>query len=181
MSHIKKVVETLGGWKPALRMVKPSTSTFTIMVILIVLVVFFPENQWGWGEDGKPPSAKETETSTTQPTTVESETSSPVSSETVLPSSLPPETSTMAPQTQEDNPVEQAPSPVVPDENGEPAPPQNRNDQPPVVVTITQYPRPDSSTGQPNKTTTPTPVETSGQNLVEPPVSQNGDETLQTH
>lgn len=47
MKNINKIIDHLGGWKNALQLVKPSSNTLTIMIIVLVLIVFFPENQWG--------------------------------------------------------------------------------------------------------------------------------------
>lgn len=46
MSYITKIIETLGGWKKAWSLVKPSTSTTVMAIVLFILVIFFPENQW---------------------------------------------------------------------------------------------------------------------------------------
>lgn len=51
MSYITKIIETLGGWKKAWSLVKPSTSTTVMAIVLFVLVIFFPENQWQSQED----------------------------------------------------------------------------------------------------------------------------------
>lgn len=139
MSHIKKVVETLGGWKPALKMVKPSTSTFAMIVVLIVLVIFFPENQWGW-EDGQPSSPpKETQSTANEIETIESVTTEPLPSHTteVVPSDT---------KVTETNPPRE---PMTPVENPpmQPAPEskpgvRNEDSRPPVIVTVTQYSTP---------------------------------------
>lgn len=46
MSKIKTIIDTLGGWKKAWSLVKPSTSTTVMAIVLFILVIFFPENQW---------------------------------------------------------------------------------------------------------------------------------------
>ena len=78
MSYITKIIETLGGWKQAWSLVKPSTSTTVMAIVLFVLVIFFPENQWQSQEDKDEAShplftqtqqVEETETSTPQETT----------------------------------------------------------------------------------------------------------------
>lgn len=51
MSYITKIIETLGGWKKAWSLVKPSTSTTVMAIVLFILVIFFPENQWQSQED----------------------------------------------------------------------------------------------------------------------------------
>lgn len=51
MSYITKIIETLGGWKKAWSLVKPSTSTTVMAIVLFVLVIFFPEHQWQSQED----------------------------------------------------------------------------------------------------------------------------------
>ena len=51
MSYITKIIETLGGWKKAWSLVKPSTSTAVMAIVLFVLVIFFPEHQWQSQED----------------------------------------------------------------------------------------------------------------------------------
>ena len=51
MSYITKIIETLGGWKQAWSLVKPSTSTTVMAIVLFILVIFFPENQWQSQED----------------------------------------------------------------------------------------------------------------------------------
>ena len=58
MKNINKIIEHLGGWKNALQLVKPSSNTLTIMIIVLVLIVFFPENQWGFADENK---SKETQ------------------------------------------------------------------------------------------------------------------------
>lgn len=51
MSYITKIIETLGGWKQAWSLVKPSTSTTVMAIVLFILVIFFPEHQWQSQED----------------------------------------------------------------------------------------------------------------------------------
>lgn len=51
MTYITKIIETLGGWKKAWSLVKPSTSTTVMAIVLFVLVIFFPEHQWQSQED----------------------------------------------------------------------------------------------------------------------------------
>lgn len=139
MSYIKKVVETLGGWKPALKMVKPSTSTFTMIVVLIVLVIFFPENQWGW-EDGQPSSPpKETQSTTSEAETVENITTEPLPSSTteIVPSDTK-VTETNSPR-EPMPPVENPPTQSTPENNPGV---RNEDSRPPVIVTVTQYPTP---------------------------------------
>lgn len=51
MSYITKIIETLGGWKKAWSLVKPSTSTTVMAIVLFILVIFFPEHQWQAQED----------------------------------------------------------------------------------------------------------------------------------
>lgn len=51
MSYITKIIETLGGWKKAWSLVKPSRSTAIMAIILAVLFFFFPEHQWQSQED----------------------------------------------------------------------------------------------------------------------------------
>lgn len=74
MSYITKIIETLGGWKQAWSLVKPSTSTTVMAIVLFILVIFFPENQWQSQEDKDEAShplftqtqqVEETETSST--------------------------------------------------------------------------------------------------------------------
>lgn len=74
MSYITKIIETLGGWKQAWSLVKPSTSTTVMAIVLFVLVIFFPEHQWQSQEDKDEAShplftqtqqVEETETSST--------------------------------------------------------------------------------------------------------------------
>lgn len=138
MSHVKKVVETLGGWRPALKMVKPSTSTFVMMSVLVVLVIFFPENQWGW-DDEKPstPPREETQATSTEPAPEPSDAMSPSQPEESV-------TTTHAPtgETSEDpgpNEAEMSvdnapPSPVVDDAN------KPHSQKPSVTVTVTEAP-----------------------------------------
>jgi len=51
MSYITEIIESLGGWKKAWSLVKPSTSTTVMAIVLFVLVIFFPEHQWQSQED----------------------------------------------------------------------------------------------------------------------------------
>lgn len=51
MSYITKIIETLGGWKKAWSLVKPSRSTAIMAIILSVLFFLFPEHQWQSQED----------------------------------------------------------------------------------------------------------------------------------
>ena len=140
MSHVKKVVETLGGWRPALRMVRPSTSTFVMMSVLVVLVIFFPENQWGW-DDEKPsiPPREETQVTSTEPTSEHPDT---VSSSPSEENTTPLEPTEEAPKEQRPNDTERGV------ENTPPPPPHvgdtdhSRNQKPSATVTVTQAPPP---------------------------------------
>ena len=71
MKNINKIIDHLGGWKNALKLVKPSSSTLTMMIIVLVLVVFFPENEWGFADEKK---SQETQQSLLKNTTKETET-----------------------------------------------------------------------------------------------------------
>ena len=51
MKNIKKIIDHLGGWKNALQLVKPSKNTFTMILIVLVLIIFFPENEWGFADE----------------------------------------------------------------------------------------------------------------------------------
>lgn len=79
MSCIKIAVDNLGGWEKALSMVKPSTSTSVMMATLVVLVAFFPENQWGFAEEESyNPAKSDKETSSSViPTPKETEEQAP--------------------------------------------------------------------------------------------------------
>lgn len=48
---IKDIVESLGGWKKTLSMISPSSSTWSIIVSLVALVFFYPQDQWEWREN----------------------------------------------------------------------------------------------------------------------------------
>lgn len=82
MSYITKIIETLGGWKKAWSLVKPSTSTTVMAIVLFVLVIFFPEHQWQSQEDKDEAShplftqtqqVEETKTTSTPQTTTTTE------------------------------------------------------------------------------------------------------------
>ena len=53
MSKIKTIIDTLGGWKKAWSLVKPSSSTTIMAVALAVLVALYPEHHWSTEDDNK--------------------------------------------------------------------------------------------------------------------------------
>lgn len=89
-NKIHVVIDALGGWKRAFALIKPSTSTTVMILTLVTLVIFFPENQWGW-EDGEPTSPPARTTSTTTPSTADTD-PEPVQTQAPTQTSTQPET-----------------------------------------------------------------------------------------
>ena len=97
MSYITEIIESLGGWKKAWSLVKPSTSTTVMAIVLFVLVIFFPEHQWQSQEDKDEAShplftqtqqVEETKTTSTPQTTTTTEVEDDTDNEETADSSI---------------------------------------------------------------------------------------------